>query len=136
FEMPDGGVDGGMDGGMDGGAATPLYVADGAYVSDGVLVATIPSVGFRLSSAEFPFDVKLVGGVLVAPLKGAGPSLHIENGVLAGRWTVHDFLAALSSFETFGSKLCKNNPIYSNVKGAICKARDILADGTSPKSKP
>lgn len=124
------------DGGMDGGPPPPLYVADGAYVANNVLVATIPSVGFRLSAAEYPFDIKLVGGVLVGPLKGSGPSLHIEKGVLAGRWRSGDFLASLSSFEVLGSKLCMDNLAYSNVRGAICNARDILANGTDAKSKP
>jgi hypothetical protein len=114
----------------------PRYVADGAYVADSVLVATIPAVGFRLSAAEFPFDVKLVGGVIVAPLKGEGPSLHIEKAVMAGRWKAQDLLAAVSNFEFLGAKLCTDHPAYSQVKGPICNARDILADGNGAKSSP
>src|SRR5262249_33614588 len=110
--------------------------ADGAYVANHVLVATIPAVGFTLSGAESPFRVKLVGGVLTAPLDGEGAATQLKGATLAGRWNAIEMLSALTAFQALQMPLCKNNPVYEPVKGAICNARDILSNASLATSTP
>jgi hypothetical protein len=121
----------------DAGIADPLYVSDGAYVSNGVLVGSMPTGEVTLQGgASATITVRLSAGVLTGTLTGDGP-YSLRGGIFAGRWALKDVFKAISSYRNDqGAPICTSDATYSFAKGAICVDADILVDGTQPKSAP
>lgn len=121
----------------------PAYVSNGAYVADGVLVATLPSVELRLSGGNSTISVKLLGGVLSGTFEFIEEGARLTKGTLAGRWSEKGAFESLSSFRgppvlpgDPPLKLCIGDPFYNAIKAAVCSARDILTDPLLPASAP
>lgn len=123
---------------LDADSGAPLYRSKGAYVSNNVLVAALPTAALAISGGTERITINITGGVLTGELQNAGGVLRITNGILAGRWREEDVFKALSSYrDSDGKPFCTDFAIfYSNAKGAVCGNRDILADGTGAKSLP
>lgn len=123
---------------MNGDLEQPAYVADGAYVAGGVLVAAAPSVLLRLGSEEDTIGVQLTGGVITGTLAKGPSGWALTEGVLAGRWPIGNVFQALGSYrDGDGNPLCTDvGLVYSSVKSAICNGLDILGDPTAAKNQP
>jgi hypothetical protein len=116
----------------------PLYVADGAYVADGTLVATVPSVPITLAGAKSTITLTLSGAVLTGKLVKANTDWRLVQGVLAARLGLASLFDALSSYrDGTGMPLCTNEGfLYPTAKTSICTDADLTLDGTAPKSAP
>lgn len=119
----------------------PIYVSNGAYVAGGVLVATLPSAGFRLSGGNSTITVRILGGVLSGTFEFTDQGTRLTKGTLAGRWSEKAAFESLSSFRgppvqpgAPALKLCVGDPFYNAIKAAVCSARDILTDPLLPAS--
>ena len=121
----------------DGGVTTPLFKSNGAYVTAGVLVATMPAGELTIQGGgPDTITVRLSAGVITGTLVGPAP-FHVQGGVFAGRWAITDVFDALSSYrDNNGKPICTDQITYSFAKTAICDDADILVDGTLPKSAP
>lgn len=119
-------------------AGVPVYQSAGAYVSNNVLVAALPTASLVISGGMETITINVTGGVLTGTLQGAGGLFRLTNGILAGRWREADVFKALSSYrDSNGKPFCTDATLfYNNAKGAVCNSRDILADGTGAKSLP
>lgn len=118
--------------------AMPVYKSAGAYVSNHVLVAAMPSVSLTISGEVNTITMKLSEGVLTGTLASFGGTFRITDGVVAARWYEPDIFAALSSYrDSKGKPLCTDLGFtYSTAKGAICNGLDILKDQGGAKSLP
>lgn len=116
----------------------PIYKSAGAYVSDNVLVAALPTASLVISGGIETITINISGGVLTGRLQGAGGLFRLTDGIIAGRWREKDVFGALSSYrDSNGKPFCTDATLfYNNAKGAVCNNRDILADGTGAKSLP
>jgi hypothetical protein len=123
----------------DGGTSTPLFTSDGAYVSQGVLVATLPTTQITLAgSGPDTITVQLSAGVLTGKLTAVNGLWSLKGGVLAARWPIKQIFASLSSYrDNDGNPICTDQSVvYGDAKSVICSDLDILVDGTQPKSAP
>jgi hypothetical protein len=122
----------------DGGVATPLFRSNGAYVTNGVLVATMPTVEVTFHGGELDtFGVRVLSGVLTGSLGEGIGGYDLQGGVLAGRWALPDIFQSLSRYrDDDGNPVCTTSPGYSIVKSSVCNDADILVDSTQPKSAP
>jgi hypothetical protein len=122
----------------DGGVLVPSFTSNGAYVSNNVLVATIPTSVITLAgSGPDVISITLSAGVITGTLKSVGGVWTLRGGVIAARWSLKDVFRALSTYrDNNGQPICTGTPSYSIAKGAICNDADILVDGTQPKSAP
>ncbi len=123
---------------VDGGMSSPRFVANGAYVSGGVLVATMPTTQITLAgSGQDTITITLSSGVITAKLVDVGGIWNLQGGVIAARWSLKNVFQALSSYrDNNGLPICSNSSSYAIAKGVICNDADILVDGTQPKSAP
>lgn len=123
---------------VQGNLEAPVYHAAGAYVSGGVLVAALPSAAITFAGSSERLSMIISGGVLTGKLQAFGSTFRIREGVIAGRWAEHDAFLSLSSYrDGFGKPICTDSLIgYGNLKGAVCKGRDILKDASGAKSLP
>ncbi len=124
--------------GPKGDVTDPLYLSDGGYVNDGVLVATLPSVALRLSGSEDTISVHLAGGVVSGQLVFDDLGAHITKGVIAARWSEKEVFASLASFRgPMGTMLCNDGGfVYNSVRANVCSNRDILSDSIQAAATP
>jgi hypothetical protein len=123
----------------DAGVASPLFHSNGAYVSQGMLVATMPTTEMTIHGGGLDsITVHLTAGVLTAHLVQINGQWHLQNGTLAARWALTDVFKAIGSYrDNNGKPICTDQiASYTLAKQAICQDADILVDGTQPKSAP
>jgi hypothetical protein len=112
------------------------YIDDKAYVSGGVLVATMD---FPLSltgsfSATF---ILLRGAILQGRLTKDPAGWAIHDVRVGGRWDSRNLLTGMQVIKdplNAGQYLCGPNPTYQSLKGEICKAADITVDPRNDRS--
>jgi hypothetical protein len=122
-----------IDGGEDGSVDTPLYVDPNAYVTDGVLVANLPSAALNLGG-ESSVSITLTAGVVTGKLVPQDNGQYsILNGTMAARWKSSDVFKSVSSYrDNSGHALCTCSAGYDVGHTAICDGLDILAEIKSP----
>ncbi|MCC6897523.1 MAG: hypothetical protein IT377_01035 [Polyangiaceae bacterium] len=122
--------------GADGGAAYdvahPKYVDKLAYVTNGVLAASLPAGSFALATDQ---SIDFTAAFLTAKLTKKGSSYSLEEGVLAGITSVGQVLGALASVKdpVTDKPLCTDNLIYGGVKNLVCGFPDMSVLGSPSK---
>lgn len=90
------------------------------YVTDGLLVMRIPPRSdFRFDGGERSFQVQITDGTVTGRIDGD----FLEEVVVAGRWSVSDFLEDL---EAIG--VCDDDPLRSVIEAAIRGSADVLSN--------
>jgi hypothetical protein len=121
------------DGGEEYSLDQPKYFDDLAYVSGGVLVASLPDGEIALSDVA---NLRFTAAFLTARIENIGSDLwKLEDGVLAGVTRSQDMLAALPFVDLGGAPLCKDHFVYTFVKPRICGYADMFATVGTP-TKP
>jgi hypothetical protein len=123
---------------LGGDVTKPIITSKGAYVSNHVLVAAVPSVPITIAGAHEQITITMSAGVVTGTLQSQGNGWHISDGIIAARWYEPDIFTALSSYrDNNGKPFCTDAPItYNTAKATICNSLDILKDGSGPKSLP
>lgn len=132
LEAPDGGVPNNALG-VDGNA--PKFVDPNAYVSNGTLVASMPSTDIRLAGSINTILLRLTGAYLVARIETEpGGGAHVlRDGLIVGKWKLADLFLALSSYrDADGSAFCTDNSLYKIGKPTLCKNADTFSGSTTP----
>lgn len=122
------------------------YFDPHGYVTDGVLVATLPEATLRLANGLLPgnageINMKLVGAFLAGKLVEVdtpdGKRWELQDVHLGGRWPTDDLVHQLSQFAeppNFTKPLCMNSPTYSIFRNQLCSYTDIFAGIGGPTS--
>lgn len=108
---------------------TPVVRDTGAYVSDGVFVASL-SVGanFALSTVNGDIPVRLTQVTILAELS---PDGRVMTGTITGAW---DQAGALLAPGVFG--LCPGAPGYAEYENTVNRALDVRSTGTGGAMVP
>lgn len=115
----------------DGGVGA-LAVDDNAYVSGGMVVASLPK-GSRIVGGAINFD--LSGVFVTAQLTAASGGFAMTGGTIAGTWGQAQLLGGLGLlFETAGK--CTDFPIYQQLKSVACSALDVAGGGVPLPTQP
>jgi hypothetical protein len=124
------------------GGLVARYASNGAYVSNGTLVASFPQseIVFRGGSASV-FQIELSEGVLTGTLvkqdTALGVQWSLEDGILAARWALSDIFNDFASYrDDNGDPICTGTIGYNLAKSAICNDADILVNASEPESTP
>lgn len=108
----------------------PRYFDGAAYVSDHVMVASLPEAGVALSADGA--GINLTAGFLTGRLEQSGGAWSLREGVLAGRWALTEVFATMSSLGSDGTALCTDDTSYQLIRDAVCAKRDITAQISGP----
>ncbi len=123
----------------DGGAPSleqPRWFDKKAYVTDHVLVASMPSSVLRLAGTS-AVDIRLSAGFVVARIEplGAGKGYALTGGLLVFRWRIEDVFLALGSYrDEAGQPICTNDPFYKTGRTQLCSLPDITVEAVAPTS--
>jgi hypothetical protein len=113
---------------------SPKYSADQAYVSKGVLVASL-NFPIIIGGANInPVIIELESGKIAAKLTVTGGKITGMSGSLAGRWPVTKMLTSLQNVKdplSPGNHLCGADPTFQSIKPGLCNAVDITSDPTN-----
>lgn len=100
-----------------------------AYVSGGVLVASLNQVIVSISGTSVP--IFLTGATVTARVSPNGSGgFRLDDGLLSGRWPSGRLLTGLSGVKDplmSGTYLCGDSGTYLALKRIICDGRDIVA---------
>lgn len=122
------------------------YFDPHGYVTDGVLVATLPEATIRLANGLLPgnageIHMKLVGAFLAGNLIEVdtpdGKRWELQDVHLGGRWPTNDLVRQLSQFAEppkFEKPLCMDSPTYDIFRNQLCSYTDIFAGVGGPTS--
>ena len=118
-------------GGADDGAPRSLYRDTAAYVSAYQLVAHFPRVQIPLANIYFEaHDVILTSQIT----ETATTATMLKNGILAGTIPMATFLDVIpltAAAITGQTSLCRDSPLYPDIKHFICVADDSPLDRPS-----
>jgi hypothetical protein len=110
----------------------PRVIDDNAYVSNGQLVATLPTFDANdqkvLLQLNSSFAIALTGAVVVLKLEPSGTGFAVTDGTLAGRWRDKDFFTYFSTYRpafTAGQNICTDSPLYPSIKKGFCDYADL-----------
>lgn len=124
----------------------PRYSDPKAFVTNHILVASLPTISIRLNVAlaaglNATIQMNLTGSGIVGEIYettvNGEKRYALRNGTLAGRWAAHDLLGSVGQFEdptrpAAHVPICTDNPaLYCIFKGILCSFADISATGTS-----
>lgn len=113
----------------------PAYVDANAYVTDHVVVASLPKTELALSGGSTPARVNILGGYVTARIVDHGNGRALVEGRLGGTWPASDILADMASFFVFdGMTMCTNHDFYEAVRAAACGRLDIESTVGGPTS--
>jgi len=68
----------------------PLYVDPNAYVTNNVVVASLPNTIFNLNGSTGFFGVRLTGGTAMATIAQENGQWKLKDGLVAARWALKD----------------------------------------------
>lgn len=114
----------------------PLYRDTHAYVSDNMLVASIPEIPILLPTGGLGHISFTLSGAGVLARISYDPELktyRLIDGQVVGRIKLTDVFKTISSFrDNKGKPLCTNSPFYGLTKNNFCASADILAAPGTP----
>jgi len=121
---------------MNGDLNTPVDVDVNAYVTDHVLVASVPAMTIRFQGSLGFFIVKSQATTISATIQEAGGAFRLVQGVAAGRWRTQDVLFAMDELSSNGATqpFCNDGGFfYEAFKSILCQSADTLSALGSPK---
>lgn len=115
----------------DGDLQKPRVKDANAYVTGGVLVASIPTFDENddrvLVQLNEKFAVALTGAVIVAKIDTLLGRWRITQGTLSGRWRDRDFFEYFSTFRAALEQptQCTDSVFYPQIKSTFCGYADV-----------
>lgn len=115
----------------DGDVDKPRVVDSTAYVTGGMLVASIPTFDENddrvVIQLNDKFAVALTGAVMVAKLETFLGRWRITDGTLSGRWRDKDFFEYFSTFRAALEQptQCTDSIFYPQLKKTFCNYADV-----------
>ncbi|MSP26504.1 MAG: hypothetical protein EXR75_15425 [Myxococcales bacterium] len=115
----------------------PRYLDVAAYVSDHVLVASIPDTKLELAGQQSRVALQSSGGGIMATLEKSALGWNIKAGVITGRMGDEQVFEMIASYRNNeGEPLCTDDAFYCAAKNAFCDGLDISADGVGNPAQP
>lgn len=112
---------------------SPKYFDDNAYVSGGIVVATITNTEVLLAGTQSRFKFNVEQGGLIARIEDTPDGAALRDGVIMGRISTEALFEAISNFrDDNGNPLCTDSPFYGAGQSAFCVAQDMLIELGSP----
>lgn len=108
-----------------------VYYDDRAYVTDGVLVASVSEATIEVT---VDYHLTIVGAFMVADVVQEDGRWMLKNGTVAGRWPVENILGQISRIKDpiFDLYMCTDNLAYPQIKQEVCSIIDIYSGVGSP----
>jgi len=116
----------------------PRYFDAKAYVTDGVLVASLPEGAVELGGGLTNIELRLTTGTLMGRVvKGADGRYSLLDSLIAMRIKIEDVFVMISRFrDEEGNAFCTSDLLWTEIiKRNICLAPDIQAGAPEP-NKP
>jgi hypothetical protein len=110
----------------------PRYLDDNAYVTDGVLVASLPEVALEFTSGDDNLPVQLKAGFITGRLEQESSQWYLRDGLVVGRWTLAEFFKLIGSITNQQEPICTDSSVYPLLKNALCQYPDITSELTGP----
>lgn len=113
----------------------PRFTDPKAYVSNGIVVGSLPEVFITLSSNNGDLGVRLTAGTVMGRIEKVGERYRIADGIVAARWKTTDLFKVTSSISTGDKPLCKDgSPEYIQFKKLVCGHVDIASSLGAPSA--
>ena len=106
----------------------PRFTDPKAYVTNNVLVGSLPQVFINLSGNGGDLGVRLTAGTVMGRIEKVGERYKLTDGIIAARWRTIDIFKVTSAISAGGMPLCNNGDLpYTSFKDLICRNVDIAS---------
>jgi hypothetical protein len=113
----------------------PRFTDPKGYVTDGVLVASVPEVLLNLNATNGDLGFLLTAGTVMGTLAEVNGRYKLTNGIVAARWRITDAFKVISAIKVGNQQLCKNESFeYQQFKGLLCSHVDIASTLGGPST--
>jgi hypothetical protein len=114
---------------IDGLVDQPRYVTTTAYVSEGILVASVSeSAIFVRTNGGGQLEMRVDSGLLTGKLTAGAAGYTLEEGIFAAKWSLENALLGADTFRTpEGVAVCTDDFAFPSVLNAICDNLDVNA---------
>jgi hypothetical protein len=107
---------------------SPVYLDAVAYVTGGILVASLPDAYLGFNGGGSTLGLRLTAGTLSGRIEKKGDRYRVVDGVLGGRWKADDIFKVIGAFDLGGQKLCNDgSTAYKRFKEIMCSQIDIAS---------
>ncbi len=105
----------------------PLYLDTEAYVTNNVLVASLPETHIDLAGIESRIAIRATGGGILARIAKDERGWRLDKGLVTGRLGHKEVMEMVASYRSdSGEPLCTDDAFYCAAKLAFCDGLDIL----------
>ena len=106
----------------------PAYLDTKAYITDNVIVASLPDAALVLGSGASDISLDITAGFMIGTIVSVGSGYGIRDGLLAGRWKTADVFLTVSKFrDGAGQPICTDQLLYDSLKAQVCGNADIYS---------
>lgn len=111
----------------------PRYVDAKAYVTNNVLVFSLPDGELAASNGQTRLAMRLTAGTVMARIDKQPSGIYLRDGVIAGRMKEEDLFYMVDQFRgEKGEPFCTDNLLWPTMKDTFCRGLDIQADFAAP----
>jgi len=113
----------------------PKFTDPKGYVTNNILVASLPEVFINLSGSGGNLGIKLTAGTVMGRLEKVGERYKIAEGLVAARWTTAEIFKVAGAIKIGGMPLCNDGgSTYAAFKELICGHIDIASTLGAPST--
>jgi hypothetical protein len=122
---------------LNGSIDQPRTFDPGGYVTNGVLVFSVPEGRLDIAGPVTRMSIPLTGGSVMARIeKNPGGGYALRDGTIAGRISLADLFNMIGSFrDENGQPFCTDEAFWGATKDSLCRGVDIQTDFAEP-NKP
>lgn len=105
----------------------PKYKDDNAYVSNYIVVSSLPELVIKMDGASGDLGLRLTAGTIMGRIeKTSDGKYKIVDGIVAARWKTSNIFSIASTININDQPLCNDGGLfYSSFKKLVCKRIDI-----------
>ncbi len=114
----------------------PKYVDNDAYVTNELLVFSLPNSVLAASNGQTRLAMNLTDGTVMARIDKQPTGIFLRDGVVAGRMKQEDLFRMVGDFRDHnGMPFCTDNPFWPTTKDAFCRGLDIQTGFAVPNKR-
>jgi hypothetical protein len=114
----------------------PKYVDNDGYVTNEILVFSLPDSILTASNGQTRLGMNLTDGTVMARIDKQPSGVFLRDGVVAGRMKQEDLFRMVADFRDHNGKpFCTDNPFWPSTKDAFCRGLDIQTGFAVPNKR-
>lgn len=126
-----------VDASDDAGTINPVFFDNDGYVTNGVLVFSLPSGDLLVTNGLNRLAIRISDGTVMGHINPYGSAYALEDGIIAGRVSEENMFRMFADFRDHnGIPICAvGNASWGATRDGICRSADIQVGSPAPNKR-